>query len=64
MGIDVTRRQPLDQGIDAGPGGGQARAQVVALGGHGGELLLQQGVGVLELVMALQQPFYAVGEVF
>jgi len=64
MGVDIACRQPLDQRIDARAGGGIARAQVVPLGGDRRELLLEQGIGPLELFVAKDQPLDAVGEVF
>ena len=64
MGVDVAGGQPLDQGVDAGTGRSQARAQVVPFGRDGGELLFEQGIGALQFLVAQQQPLYPFGEVF
>lgn len=56
------RGQLVDQGIDAGAGGGQARPQrITLLCGHS-QLLLQQGIGTPQFFMAQQQAFDAVRE--
>ncbi|MEY2874681.1 MAG: hypothetical protein RLZZ373_2052 [Pseudomonadota bacterium] len=64
MGIDITSRQALDQSIDAGPCRCQPGAQIVPFGRDGGELLVEQRVGALQLFVAQQQPVYPFGEVF
>jgi hypothetical protein len=64
MGIDITGRKAFDECIDAGPCCRQPRAQIVALGRNGGELLFELCVGVRELFVAQKQPFYPFGEVF
>ena len=64
MGVDIAGGQPLEQRVDAVARGRIARAQVVPLGRDRGELLLELGIGALELFVAKDQPFYPVGEVF
>ncbi len=56
--------QAVEQGVDSGTRGIEARLERVALGLQGLHLLHQEAVGALQLFMAQEQPLYALGQLF